>query len=148
VCLNLTRFPNAGSAIGGNATRRQPRYFSNGQVDQCRARKSSKFRLPGLRSPRLRWQTDAIPNGLSIAILIQAVRSGTNLNIRTSSAGYDVALWLAYIACMDDRLGALKNYDGFGTQEPVGIRNDANDVGLVHALGCLAPNAFGAASNP
>jgi hypothetical protein len=31
----------------------------------------------------------------------------------------------------------LKCYDGFGTQQPVSIRNDANDVGLVHALGSL-----------
>ena len=30
---------------------------------------------------------------------------------------------------------ALKSFDGFGTQQPVSIRNDANDVGLVHALG-------------
>jgi hypothetical protein len=46
-------------------------------------------------------------------------------------------LWLAHIACMDDQFGALKRIDGFGTQQPVGIRNDANDVGLVHALGFL-----------
>ena len=74
------------------------------RVDQSLTRKSSKFRLPGLRSPRLRWQTDAIPNGLSIAILVQDedVRSGTNLNTRAPSAGYDVALWLAQIACMND----------------------------------------------
>ena len=39
----------------------------------------------------------------------------------------------AYIACMDDQLRALKSFDGFGTQQPVSIRNDANDVGLVIA---------------
>ena len=32
---------------------------------------------------------------------------------------------------------ALQSLDGFGTQQLVGIRNDANDVGLVHALGYL-----------
>ena len=46
-------------------------------------------------------------------------------------------LWLAHIACMDDQLRALESIDGFGTQQPVGIRNDANDVGLDHVLTSL-----------
>jgi hypothetical protein len=46
-------------------------------------------------------------------------------------------LWLAYIACMDEQFGALEGLDDFGTQQPMSIRNDANDAGLVHALGSL-----------
>jgi hypothetical protein len=42
-----------------------------------------------------------------------------------------------YIACMDDQFRALKRFDGFGTQQTVRIRNDANDVELVQALGSL-----------
>ena len=44
-------------------------------------------------------------------------------------------LWFAYIACMDDQFGGMESDDGFGTQQPVRIGNDANDMGLVHALG-------------
>jgi hypothetical protein len=29
----------------------------------------------------------------------------------------------------------MESDDGFGTQQPVRIGNDANDMGLVHALG-------------
>jgi hypothetical protein len=43
-------------------------------------------------------------------------------------------LWFADIACMDDQFRALKSFDDFGTQQPVSIRNDANDVGLIHVL--------------
>src|ERR1035441_9699245 len=46
-------------------------------------------------------------------------------------------LWLAHIACMNDQFRALESIDGFGTQQPVSIRNDANDVGLIHALESL-----------
>src|ERR1700693_1928247 len=42
--------------------------------------------------------------------------------------------WLAHIACMNDQFRALESIDGFGTQQPVSIRNDANDVELIHAL--------------
>ena len=38
---------------------------------------------------------------------------------------------------MNNQFGALQGFDSFGTQQPVRIRNNANDVGLVHALGIL-----------
>ena len=47
-------------------------------------------------------------------------------------------LWLADITCMNDQFGALQGLDGFGTQQPVSIGNDADDVGLVHVLGLPA----------
>src|ERR1039457_240768 len=66
-----------------------------------------------------------------------------NCHIRSNLRQFVQDLWLAYITCMDDQFRTLKSFDGFGTQQPVCIRNDANDVGLVHALGFLAPNASG-----
>jgi hypothetical protein len=60
-----------------------------------------------------------------------------NRHDRCNLADFIEYLWFAYIACMDDQFGALKRIDGFGTQQPVRIRNDADDVGLVHALGSL-----------
>src|ERR1017187_1104458 len=58
-----------------------------------------------------------------------------NCHIRSNLRQFVQDLWLAYITCMDDQFRTLKSFDGFGTQQPVCIRNDANDVGLVHALG-------------
>jgi hypothetical protein len=60
-----------------------------------------------------------------------------NRHDRSNLAKVIKHLWLAHIACMDDQLRALESYDGFGTQQPVRIRNDANDVGLVRTLGSL-----------
>ena len=41
------------------------------------------------------------------------------------------------ISCVDNQFGALEGLDGFGTQQTMRIGDNANDVGLVRALGHL-----------
>jgi hypothetical protein len=98
----------------------------------------------------LRHQPHAIAIGLSIALLVLAVPSETDLKPRAPSAGYVPSRSIpARLPAPRSRRPASNQMSRIGgTQQSVSIRNDANDVGLVHALGCLAPNAFGAASNP
>ena len=60
-----------------------------------------------------------------------------NLHDRSNLTKLVEDLRLVYIACMDDQIGALKSLDSFGTQQSVSIGNDADNVGLVHALTSL-----------
>src|SRR5882724_1037420 len=56
---------------------------------------------------------------------------------RSNLAEFVQNLWLPYIPCMDNQFRALKSLDGFGPQQPVSIRNNANDMGFVHVLKSL-----------
>jgi len=43
-------------------------------------------------------------------------------------------LRLTNISCVDDQFGALESLDGFGTQQTVGIGDNANEMGLGHVF--------------